>query len=65
MQKIFEEYGGVIVTVIAVVALIAIVTVLLADGGVMSEAFNNIVTAFTNKADALVNAIDVPVAQLP
>ena len=54
MQKIFEEYGGVIVTVIAVVALIALVTILMEKGGVLNEAFNNIVNMFVTKSQALI-----------
>lgn len=58
MQKIFEEYGGVIVTVIAVVALIGLVTVLMNSeaGGVLYDAFQNIVQTFVDKSKTLINA---------
>ena len=56
MQKIFEEYGGVIVTVIAVVALIALVTLLMSDGGVLEGAFNDIVEKFTNTSNSLIDS---------
>lgn len=56
MQKIFEEYGGVIITVIAVVALIALVTFLMSDTGVLAEAFSNIVDKFTNSSNTLIDS---------
>ena len=56
MQKIFEEYGGVIVTVIAVVALIALVTFLMSDTGALSQAFRAIVEKFTNTSNDMIDA---------
>ena len=56
MQKIFEEYGGVIVTVIAVVALITLVTVLMNEGGPLHDAFDTIIDNFVAKTTAMVNA---------
>ena len=56
MQKIFEEYGGVIVTVIAVVALITLVTLLMKDQGVLYNAFQDIVDTFVTKSENLINA---------
>ena len=55
MQKIFEEYGGVIVTVIAVVALIGLVTILLQNNGVLYNAFQDIVKTFVSKSQTLIN----------
>ena len=56
MQKIFEEYGGVIVTVIAVVAPIALVTFLMSDSGALSQAFQNIVSKFTETSNSMIDA---------
>ena len=56
MQKIFEEYGGVIVTVIAIVALITMVTVLMNEGGVLHNAFDEIISNFVDKTNDMVNA---------
>ena len=55
MQKIFEEYGGVIVTVIAVVALIGLVTILMQNNGVLYNAFQDIVKTFVSKSQTLIN----------
>jgi len=57
MEKIFEQYGGVIVTVIAIVALIVIVKFLVfgADGtiaepkGLLANQFNTVVTTLSAK----------------
>ena len=51
MQKVFEEYGGVIVVALAIVALIAVVDMMFAgDGsGWMEEAFDTIIDKFLTK----------------
>ncbi|MEE1502921.1 MAG: hypothetical protein UGF89_01580 [Acutalibacteraceae bacterium] len=53
MQKIFEEYGGVIVVAIAIVALIAIVGLLTTgtDGGWIGTAFKSVVEKFVAGAE--------------
>lgn len=51
MQKIFEEYGGVIVVAVAIVALIAIVTALVGTDGVIRDAFESLVDQFLNAAN--------------
>ena len=61
MQKIFEEYGGVIVTVIAVVALITLVTLLMRNGGVMYNAFDTIIGTFVNKTNTLITNANIGV----
>ena len=59
MQKIFEEYGGVIVTVIAIVALIGIVALLMEgeNGGWIGAAFKDVVDKFLSKASGEIAAL--------
>jgi len=54
MKEVFQEYGGVIITIVAIMSLIAITSVVIGDeqGGVIKEAFTNIVTQFLQKANA-------------
>ena len=57
MQKIFEEYGGVIVTVLAIIALIGVVALMFAgDGsGWMEEAFEQIIDKFLTGAGSKID----------
>lgn len=52
MDEIFKQYGGPIITVIAIVALIAIVTLLLTTdaGGIVISTFKNLIDKFQQKA---------------
>lgn len=55
MQKIFKEFGGVIVTVAAIVALMGLVFNLLFP--ILSVAFGDITFMFSNKAAALIDSV--------
>lgn len=65
MEKIFEQYGGVIVTVIAIVALIVIVKFLVfgATGtianpqGLLANQFNSVVTTLSDKFGSFLNNV--------
>lgn len=48
MKEIFEQYGGAILTVVAILALVSIVTALLQTGenGVVYAALTKLVTEF-------------------
>ena len=52
MKEIFEQYGGVIVTVIAIVALAALITAIMGGGssGPVYEAFANLIDGFSKNA---------------
>ena len=54
MKEVFQEYGGVIITIVAIISLIAITSVVIGNeqGGVIKEAFTNIVTMFLQRANA-------------
>lgn len=56
MEKIFEQYGGVIITVIAIIALIALVTFFVkGDNAPVKNAFTNAVTTMTDKLSTSFN----------
>ena len=54
MKEVFQEYGGVIITIVAIMSLIAITSLVIGDeqGGVIKDAFTNIITVFLQKAGA-------------
>ena len=51
MKTIFEEYGGAIITVIAIILFIAIIVLLLSNTGIVSENFKTLLQSFFNKAN--------------
>lgn len=52
MKEVFQEYGGVIVTIVAIVALISVITALIGteESGIVYEAFSNLINNFIQKA---------------
>ena len=50
MKVIFEEYSGIIITAVAIIALIAVVTLLLATNGPVYKNFVDLVNALFTKA---------------
>lgn len=48
MKEIFEQYGGVIITVIAIVALAALITAIMGNGtsGPVYDAFKGLIENF-------------------
>lgn len=56
MQKIFQEYGGVITTAMAIVALISVIGLFFTSNGDgwMDNAFHDVVDGFVNKVDEAV-----------
>ena len=55
MSKIFHEYGGTILTVIAVVLLISFVTTSMNTGGVLYNTFGSMINSFSEKSNDMVN----------
>lgn len=52
MKTIFEEYGGAIITVIAIVLFIAIIAILLNGDGPVADNFQSLISNFFNKANS-------------
>ncbi len=54
MKEIFEQYGGVLVTVTAIVAVIGVILVIIAgngkDASVIYTAFSNLINEFIQNA---------------
>ena len=52
MKEVFQGYGGVIITIIAILTLIVVIRAIIGtdENGIIGDAFNNLVTDFLNKA---------------
>ncbi len=50
MKVIFEEYSGIIITAVAIIALIAISALLLGTNGPVHEAFTSLIDDLLSKA---------------
>ncbi len=52
MKEIFEQYGGVLITVTAIVAVVAIVSLLIGtgEGSIVYKAFHDLLTNFFKNA---------------
>lgn len=51
MKVIFEEYSGIIITAVAIIALIAVVGVLLAVDGPVQKAFMDVINGLFSKSN--------------
>ena len=53
MKEVFQEYGGIIITIIAVLSLIAVVAAVIGsdESGLIGQAFTNLIDSFMEKAD--------------
>jgi hypothetical protein len=51
MKVIFEEYSGIIIAAVAIIALVAIVTLLLATNGPIHTAFIDMVEGLFSKTN--------------
>lgn len=61
MEEIFKQYGGPIITALVVVAIVAIVGILLTTtgaGGVILNAFEDLISQFQGQASHAINAMD-------
>ena len=52
MKEVFQEYGGVIVTIIAILSLIAVITAVIGSGenGIIGSAFADLIQSFLDQA---------------
>lgn len=52
MKEIFQEYGGVLITVVAILAVILVVVAVVGTGtsGPIGKAFSDLVSYFINQA---------------
>lgn len=58
MEEIFKQYGGPIITVMVIVAIIVLATFLLKEGGVISEAFTDLINSFKGRGEDAIEGID-------
>ncbi|MBQ1681502.1 MULTISPECIES: hypothetical protein [Agathobacter] len=54
MKEIFQEYGGILITITAILAVLAVILVVVGtDGsGVVGKAFANLIEHFISTADS-------------
>ena len=52
MKEVFQEYGGVIVTIIAIISLIGVITAVIGTGeeGIIGTAFTELIESFFEQA---------------
>ncbi|MBE5887572.1 MAG: hypothetical protein E7283_01910 [Lachnospiraceae bacterium] len=52
MKEVFQEYGGVIVTIIAIVSLIGVISAVIGTGeeGIIGTAFTELIESFFEQA---------------
>ena len=52
MKEVFQEYGGVIVTIIAILSLIAVIAAVIGTGedGIIGSAFSDLIENFLDQA---------------
>jgi len=52
MKEVFQEYGGVIVTIIAILSLIAVIAAVIGTGedGIIGSAFSDLIQNFLDQA---------------
>lgn len=55
MKEVFQEYGGVIITIVAIVALVGVITAIIGTGepgntGIVYGVFRDLLNGFTEKA---------------
>lgn len=52
MKEVFQEYGGIIITIIAILALIAVVTAVIGtdEEGIIGKAFSDLISKFIEQA---------------
>ena len=53
MKEIFQEYGGIVITVVAIIAVIAVVMAVIGNDAtsVIGQAFSTLINQFVSKAN--------------
>ncbi len=54
MKEIFQEYGGILITITAILAVIAVIIVVVGKGdtGVVGKAFSELISKFIDSANS-------------
>ncbi len=54
MKEIFQEYGGILITVVAILSVIVVVTAVIGSDGssAIGKAFSNLIEQFFTKANS-------------
>ena len=60
MDELFKQYGGPIITVVAIVALIAVVTAVIRGSG---KSFSGMIEKFTNRMDSQADKADKDISE--
>lgn len=52
MKEVFQEYGGIIITIIAILSLIAVITAVIGtdEQGLIGQAFSDLINGFMEQA---------------
>lgn len=52
MKEVFQEYGGIIITIIAILSLIAVITAVIGtdEQGLIGQAFTDLINGFMERA---------------
>ena len=52
MKEVFQEYGGIIITIIAILSLIAVITAVIGtnEQGIIGQAFSELIQNFMDQA---------------
>jgi hypothetical protein len=52
MKEVFQEYGGIIITIIAILSLIAVVAAVIGtdENGLIGQAFSDLISSFMEQA---------------
>ena len=52
MKEVFQEYGGIIITIIAILSLIAVISAVIGsdEQGLIGQAFGDLIDSFMNQA---------------
>lgn len=54
MKEIFQEYGGVLITVVAILAVIVVIVAVVGtnENGIIGKAFSDIISKFISQAQS-------------